>query len=143
MNFPHTLGAIDGKHVACKAPPNSGSEYYNYKGFFSVILFAMVYSDYKFLYADVSANGSTSDAQIFNNSDLKQALENEDLAGYPPPCPLPNDTEDVPFFIVGDDALALRKYLMKPYSHRNLTDFQLQAVQSQACGGEHFWHPCQ
>ena len=53
-NFSHVIGAIDGKHVACKAPPDSGSDYFNYKGFFSIILFTMVSSDYKFLWVDVS-----------------------------------------------------------------------------------------
>ena len=28
-NFPHTVGAIDRKHVACKAPASSRSIYYN------------------------------------------------------------------------------------------------------------------
>ena len=120
-NFPHTIGAIDGKHVACKAPPKSGSNYYNYKHFFSIILFAMVDADYKFLWADVEGIGSCSDAQIYNESELKQGLEDNTIAGWPAPDPLPGDTEDVPYFLIGDDAFSLRTYLMKSYSSKRLT----------------------
>lgn len=38
-------GAIDGKHVRMRAPPNSGSLNYNYKGYFSTVMLAV--SDYR------------------------------------------------------------------------------------------------
>ncbi len=118
--FHHCLGALDGKHIAIQCPRKAGSEFYNYKGFHSIILMALVDGDYKFSWVDVGSNGSAGDAQVFNNSELKECLEGETV-GVPVAEPLPHDDRDTPFFIVGDDAFALRTYLMKPFSKRDLT----------------------
>jgi len=48
-NFPNCLGALDGKHVRMRPPPDSGSLCYNYKHFNSVILMALVDACYRFL----------------------------------------------------------------------------------------------
>ncbi|KAJ8949524.1 hypothetical protein NQ314_008221 [Rhamnusium bicolor] len=53
----------------------SGSEYFNYKGTFSIILFASVDANYCFRYIDVGTNGRTNDAAVFSNSSLYAALQ--------------------------------------------------------------------
>ena len=119
-NFPHSLGALDGKHVAIRCPRNGGSLYFNYKKFHSIIMMAMVDGDYKFIWADIGSNGACSDAQVFIDCDLRRGLEHNTLA-IPAAAPLPGRNGDVPYFLIGDDAFPLRTWMMKPYSARNLT----------------------
>lgn len=116
-NFHHACGALDGKHIAIRKPAKSGSLYFNYKGFFSIVLLALVDADYKFMWAQVGANGSSSDCGIYNHSSLEQCLR-EGTIGFPDPEPLPHDDTDIPYFIIGDDAFPLRPYLVKPYAQR-------------------------
>lgn len=119
-NFHHCVGAIDGKHIAIRKPPKSGSVYYNYKGFYSIVLLALVDSNYTFMWADVGAPGSCSDGGVFNRGSLKRRLADNTL-GLPPPEPIPGDDKNIPYFIIGDDAFPMATYLMKPFPLRLLT----------------------
>ena len=118
--FHHCLGAIDGKHIAVRKPPKLGSLYYNYKGFFSIILLALVDANYKFMWVDIGSAGCCSDAQIFNHCDLKPAME-QNWMHVPQPDALPHDDADTPYHIVADDAFALTTWCMKPYAIRGQT----------------------
>ncbi|XP_049317925.1 uncharacterized protein LOC125780192, partial [Bactrocera dorsalis] len=117
-NFPNCVGAIDGKHIAIKAPPKSGSIFYNYKGFHSIVLMATCDANYKFTYVDVGAYGSEGDSNIMKNSRFGISILNDS-------CQFPADGfidgKKVPYFIVGDDAFPLCKRIIKPYNSKHLS----------------------
>ncbi|XP_036144740.1 protein ANTAGONIST OF LIKE HETEROCHROMATIN PROTEIN 1-like [Monomorium pharaonis] len=120
-NFPHCIGAMDGKHVMLQAPPNSGSIYYNYKGQHSLNLFALCDAEYRFIVLDIGAEGRQSDGGVFRKSKLYSALE-ENLLQIPPPKIVNVRGPVLPYVIVADEAFGLKNYLMRPYSRSQNLD---------------------
>ncbi|KMQ86860.1 nuclease harbi1 [Lasius niger] len=110
-NFPHCLGAIDGKHIAIEAPPHSGSVYYNYKKFHSFNLTGIADAHYRFI-IDVGSEGRRSDAGVFAASSIKARLETDSLNV---PAPSTVGQSVLPYVFVGNEAYPLTVYLMRPY----------------------------
>ena len=52
-NFPHCIGAVDGKHITIMGC-GMGSQYYNYKGTNSMILMIVAGGNYEVIWADVA-----------------------------------------------------------------------------------------
>ena len=83
-------------------------------------MLTLVDANNEFMYVDVGACGADSYVGVFRESDLYHALEqdkyslssNETLSG--------SDTY-IPYFVVGDNAFAFRKWMMKPPSTREMT----------------------
>ena len=73
--------------------------------------------DYECMYADVGANGRCIDGGIWSNSNLSKQLEENSL-GIPGPKKLMNSNSTTPYVFLGDDAFALKTYLMKLYPQR-------------------------
>lgn len=119
-NFIHAVGCIDGKHIRIKCPKQSGTTYFNYKKFFSIVLQAVADYRCRFIFVDVGGYGKQSDGGTFSASTLSTFLENCH-ATLPQPSPVEGIVTDMPFVMLGDDAYPLKTYLMKPYSKRHLS----------------------
>lgn len=120
-NFPNCVGSIDGKHIRIKCPKKSGSMFFNYKQFFSIVLMAVADANYKFIMIDVGSYGKDSDGGILSNSNILKRLENKTLK-LPYPKKLPNSNLIGPYTFIADEAFPLRTYMMRPYPRRLLND---------------------
>lgn len=123
--MPNCIGAVDGKHFRITRPPSSGSYFYNYKHYYSLVLMAVVDANYNFIYMNVGSEGKASDGGIWARTSLQMHINDPTNPLHIPPPRLVNGiTDPLPFFMVGDDAFPLKHTLMKPYPHLQLSVLQ-------------------
>lgn len=93
-------------HVACRAIWAQLKDHFM-KHIFSIVLIAVVDSDYKYVLIDVGAEGRQNDGGVFRNSTLGHALHNGKL-DMPFMAQLPRTTATAaPYAFVGDEMFQL------------------------------------
>lgn len=117
--FPHCLGALDGKHVKITSPPGSGSYFWNYNNFHSVVLMGCANANYEFIWCEVGTNGRISDGGVIRHTTFFEKLNNR--LNIPQPEPVNESMTELPYVFIGDEAFALRCDCLKPYSQKTLT----------------------
>ena len=110
-NFPHVLGALNGKHVVMQAPPRSGSMFFNYKNTHSIVLLAVCNAQYEFTLVDIGDTGRQADGSVYANSYLGRAIENKLLNVPEPDCIHNNPNMTMPYVFLADDAFGLKPNL--------------------------------
>lgn len=118
-SYPNCMGCIDGKHVRIIAPAHSGTMYYNYKHFFSVVLQGVADSNYRFTTVEVGGFGKQNDSGTFRTSEIYSMLKSNAFNLPTDKC-LPRSNITMPLVLLGDDAYPLMSNLMKPYNDVNL-----------------------
>lgn len=106
---------MDGKHVVIQSPKYSGSEFFNYKGTFSIVLFAIVDANYNFIFVYIGCQGRISDGGVFKSTGFAKAL-NRQMLNLPELSVLPGREKPIPHVFVADDAFPLSLNIMKPFS---------------------------
>ena len=112
--IPQCAGAIDGSHIPVKSPALNHTDYYNRKGFYSVVLQAVVDDDYLFRDVMVGWPGSVHDARVLANSSVYRKANQKEILNT-------NSIRirgiNVYPFLVGDSAYPLSSWLMKPFPY--------------------------
>ena len=112
-NFPHCVGAIDGKHIFMQAQANCGSRYFNYKDTHSIVLLAVCDYNYCFTLVDIGDYERQSDGDVFSNSTFVIAMEVNYCLCLPLILYQVKHLQRHTSLLV--TALPLKTYLLRPY----------------------------
>lgn len=73
-----------------KSPQNSGSLYFNYEDYLSIVLLDLVDANYKFVAVDAGSYGKEGDSNIFRKTAIGKKMANNAF-NIPPPKYLPGN----------------------------------------------------
>ncbi|KAH1170850.1 hypothetical protein KIL84_006468 [Mauremys mutica] len=130
MGFPNCGGAIDGTHIPILGPAHQAIQYINRKGYFSMVLQALVDHRGRFTNINVGWPGKVHDARVFRNSGLFRRLQEGTF--FPDHKITVGDVE-MPIVILGDPAYPLMPWLMKPYTGALNSDKELFNYRLSKC----------
>ena len=114
--YPQCAGAIDGSHIPIVAPEEFHTDYFNRKGWHSIILQGVVDARYRFTDINVGWPGSVHDARMFSNSQIfKKGQLGRLFDPIAAQCKVIEGVE-IPVHLIGDPAYPLMSWLMKAYT---------------------------
>ena len=79
LGFPQCAGAVDGIHIPILSPQECPADYYNRKGWHSILMQGVVDHQGRFVDVYISWPGRVHDARVFANSDLYQRGQSKTL----------------------------------------------------------------
>ncbi|KAH7955329.1 hypothetical protein HPB52_000289 [Rhipicephalus sanguineus] len=84
--FPQGVGALDCCHFPVSPPKKYASDYYNYKGWYSVILLALADHRYRFRYTNVGSPGRCHDSFVYGRNERICEPRNMPIGGIAQEC---------------------------------------------------------
>ena len=115
--FPQCFGAVYGTHIPILAPHDYHSDYFNQKGWHSMVMQAVVDHAYRFTDVVIGWPGRVHNARIFANSSLFRTCSNRSVSTQ-----FDRDINgvQVPLMLISDPAYPLLEWLMKPFQDNGL-----------------------
>ena len=90
----------------------SNETYHNFKNFYSIILLALVDPKYCLIWARIGAPGKSHDSTLFQSTSLWEKMTAGSIL---PPSVLETEDQAISPLILGNRAVPMRKWIIKPY----------------------------
>ena len=112
LGFPQCAGVVDGTHIPIISPTECPADYFNRKGWHSIIMQGMVNNAGCFTDVYIGWPGRVHDARVFVNSSLYKRGQDGTLF---PDWKETINGKEVPLLVLGDPAYPLLSWLMKAF----------------------------